>query len=191
MTEGNREMEKTYQIGSRLSGYRKAHGLTIKELAVKTGLSTALLSELERGIGNPTLSVLEILAGTMGISVSALLEQEVKNASLVRRKCERSQTGGPDARQLYDVLAVSPVKSRMELLLLELDPGMYSNEKLSVHPYWEEIVYVASGTVEIIFEEERIELREGDTIRILPGRGHRFANQSKERATVLFAQERR
>ena len=189
--KGEQQMEKTYQIGSRLSGYRKAHGLTIKELAVKTGLSTALLSELERGIGNPTLSVLENLAGAMGISVSALLEQEVKNASLVRRRCERSQTGGPDARCLYDVLAVSPVKSRMELLLLELEPGMYSNDRLSVHPYWEEIAYVVSGTVEILFEEEEIELKEGDTIRILPGRGHRLMNQTDERAMVLFAQESR
>ena len=150
-------MEKTYQIGSRLSGYRKAHGLTIKELAVKTG------------IGNPTLSVLENLAGTMGISVSALLEQEVKNASLVRRRCERSQTGGPDARCLYDVLAVSPVKSRMELLLLELEPGMYSNDRLSVHPYWEEIAYVVSGTVEILFEEEEIERRKEIPSVYFPG----------------------
>ena len=88
-------MEKTYQIGSRLSGYRKAHGLTIKEMAVKTGLSTALLSELERGIGNPTLSVLEILAGTMGISVSALLEQEEVGSCVPGKKKVRAE---PDRR---------------------------------------------------------------------------------------------
>lgn len=68
---------------------------------------------------------------------------------------------------------------------------MYSNDRLSVHPYWEEIAYVVSGTVEILFEEEEIELREGDTIRILPGRGHRLMNQTDERAMVLFAQESR
>ena len=45
--------------------------------------------------------------------------------------------------------------------------------------------------VEILFEEEEIELREGDTIRILPGRGHRLMNQTDERAMVLFAQESR
>lgn len=180
-------MNHTYQVGTILSNYRRMHHYTIKDLSEKTGLSTALISELERGIGNPTLSVLEILADTMGITAAALLEEEISNLSLVQRKADRVQTGMPYAKTLYDVLAVSPVQSKMELLLLDLEPGMCSNEKMSIHPYWEEIAYVISGTVVILFEQEEIELHDGDTIRILPGRGHMFANRTFEKALVLFA----
>lgn len=183
-------MNSTFQIGTAISHFRKTNNYTIKQLSEKTGLSTALLSELERGIGNPTLSVLETLADTMGTTVSALLEQEISNLSLVRRKEERYRTGSPGARQLFDVLAVGPVKSKMDLLLLDLEPGMSSNDAMSVHPYWEEIAYIVKGNVIIMFEHEQIKLNEGDTIRILPGRGHMVVNPSSEKATVLFAQQK-
>ena len=56
----------------------------------------------------------------------------------------------------------------------------------SEHPYEEEIAYVLSGEVTILFPEESFVLREEDTIRILPGRKHRFRNNLKETAKVLF-----
>lgn len=179
----------SYRIGPILANYRKTHNLTIKEFSVKTGLSTALLSELERNIGNPTLLVLDTLASAMGMSISTLLEQEIPNHSLVRRKADRCQVNFPDAQNLYNVLSVSPVRSKLQLLLLELEPGMTSNREMSVHPYFEEIAYMISGTATILFEHEKINLYEGDSIRILPGRRHTFQNHSEEMASVLFARE--
>jgi len=181
---------KNYRIGEMLRNYRKNHSLTIKQLAKKTGLSTALISELERGIGNPTLSVLETLADIMGISLAMLLERDISNASLVRRKIERTQCGAAGANALYDVLAVSPVRSNMELLLMELEPGRHMPDEMSVHPAFEEIAYVISGQTHVHFDQEEIVLEEGDSLRILPGRRHLFENKSESRAIVLFAQDK-
>lgn len=183
-------MDRTAKIGKYVLNYRKTQGYTIKNFSQITGLSTALLSELERGVGNPTLYVLETLSNTMGISLSTLLEQEIQNLSLVQRKADRLQTLFPDAQHLYNILAVSPVRSNLELLLLELEPGEQSNQTWSVHPYWEEIAYVVSGSVYILFEDEKIPLYEGDTIRILPDRRHNFMNESSLPASVLFASSR-
>lgn len=187
-TSGEMNMN-SYRIGPILANYRKTHNLTIKEFSAQTGLSTALLSELERNIGNPTLSVLDTLADAMGMSISALLEREISNHSLVRRKEDRCQVNFPDTQNLYDVLSVSPVRSKLQLLLLELEPGMTSNRKMSVHPYFEEIAYMISGAATVLFEHEEISLYEGDSIRILPGRRHTFQNRSQGIAMVLFAQE--
>lgn len=181
----------TYKIGEKISNYRKSRGYTIKDFSARTGLSTALISELERDIGNPTLSVLDALAAEMGITVSALLQQEISNISLVRRKCQRSSMHVPGTEGLYEVLSVSPVCSKMEFLMLELRPGMVSNKELSVHLYSEEVAYVTSGTVVIVFEREEIVLEEGDTIRILPGRGHLFENRTAHNVAVIFAKESR
>lgn len=176
-----------YKIGEKILNYRKNRGYTIKEFSDRTGISTALISELERDIGNPTLTVLDALAKEMGITVSVLLKQEIPNRSLVRRKSQRSRLSVSGAEGLYEVLSVSPVWSKMEFLMLELQPGMSSNKELSVHLYSEEIAYVISGTVVIVFESEEICLEEGDTIRILPGRGHLFENRTDKGAAVIFA----
>ena len=46
------------EIGKKITAYRRKHSLTIRQLAEETGLSSALLSQLERGMGNPTLYAL-------------------------------------------------------------------------------------------------------------------------------------
>ena len=46
------------RIGKKINQFRKEKKLTIKEFSDLSGISTALVSQLERGIGNPTLSVL-------------------------------------------------------------------------------------------------------------------------------------
>ncbi len=60
-------------IGRRIRRYRKDNNLTIKEFSEISGVSTALVSQLERGIGNPCLNVLKLIARTLGVAVSSLL----------------------------------------------------------------------------------------------------------------------
>lgn len=73
------------RIGTRLTNYRKMKNLTIKDFSKVSGISTALLSQLERGIGNPSLSVLDSIARTMNISISTLFEDQVSLEKLVKR----------------------------------------------------------------------------------------------------------
>ncbi|MGE4483806.1 MAG: helix-turn-helix domain-containing protein, partial [Oscillospiraceae bacterium] len=79
----------TEEMGKKLSRYRNIKGMTIKDMSLKSGLSPALISQLERGIGNPTLSVLNALASAMEISLSLLLLEDMKNESMVFRKSDR------------------------------------------------------------------------------------------------------
>ena len=63
--------------------------MTIKEMAQMTGLSSALLSQLERNIGNPTLSALSAIAHTLNVPLSDLVQERVENKELILRKNER------------------------------------------------------------------------------------------------------
>ena len=60
------------QIGKKINQFRKEKGLTIKDFSEMSGISTALVSQLERGIGNPTLSVLRQICLTLETSMSSL-----------------------------------------------------------------------------------------------------------------------
>ena len=77
------------QIGEKMADYRRKNGLTLREFSQQTNLSTALLSQLERNIGNPTLGILSALAEAMGMTVSELVEQKVENSEMILRREQR------------------------------------------------------------------------------------------------------
>jgi len=61
-------------VGQNLRRYRHAAGLSQEELAHRAGLDRTYLSDIERGIRNPTVLMLQDLATSLGIGVIALLE---------------------------------------------------------------------------------------------------------------------
>ncbi len=173
-------------IGRKIQQYRREHGLTIREFAKRAEVSTALVSQLERGIGNPSLGVLRSLGRTLGVSLSSLFIEEIDNASLIRRKGERERIHNPrEANTVYYNLTPGPLQSNVELLLMELAPHSETNEGFSQHPE-EEIAYLTAGEAVIVFEGEEFPLRPGDTVRIFPARKHKLRNTGGVPVRVLF-----
>ena len=64
---------ETQTIGQRLRARRVALGLTLAEVAEKSGLSLPYVSNLERGRGNPTIDALEALARALGVRLASLV----------------------------------------------------------------------------------------------------------------------
>ncbi len=62
------------QAGLQLLRARKAAGLSQQELAGRCGLDQAAISRLERGRGNPTLSLLEDVASQLGVHITLTVE---------------------------------------------------------------------------------------------------------------------
>ena len=52
-------------LGALLRAQRQSKGLSLRELATRTGISNAYLSELERGRHEPSLSVLRAIASAL------------------------------------------------------------------------------------------------------------------------------
>jgi transcriptional regulator with XRE-family HTH domain len=66
-------MKQFENIGEKLKALRKRDKLTLKDIAKYTGLSTAFLSDIERGRTDPSLKTLVKLANAHGTTVSQLL----------------------------------------------------------------------------------------------------------------------
>src|SRR5262245_52515110 len=64
----------TSQVGSIVSRERANRGMTIMDLAREAGISNGLLSQLERGIGNPSIETLAHLARALGIPIGSFFE---------------------------------------------------------------------------------------------------------------------
>lgn len=180
-----RDMKNT-RIGEKIAEYRRKNGLTLRDFAKQTNLSTALLSQLERNIGNPTLSILSTLAEAMGISVSELVEQKVENAEMILRKEQRKTIVMYQGQTMYDVLACDTCHANLELLLMTLEGKSWTSNGYTQYTQEEEVAYVLQGEVTIDLEGEVFVLGEEDTIRILPGRKHKLYNHIDTEVKVLF-----
>lgn len=67
--------------GKRVAALRNAAGLTQVALAMRAGLDPSLVSRIERGSANPTLSTVEALAQALGVTVADLLAEPATAAT--------------------------------------------------------------------------------------------------------------
>jgi transcriptional regulator with XRE-family HTH domain len=62
-------------IGNNISTIRKQRGLTLSELAVRTGISKSYLSNIERNLKqNPSIQVIEKIASVLKVDLKTLLK---------------------------------------------------------------------------------------------------------------------
>lgn len=61
------------EIGPRLQAHRKEQKLTLADLAVMSGVSRSMLSEIERGKANPTYGTLWHLTRALNIDLNSLI----------------------------------------------------------------------------------------------------------------------
>jgi transcriptional regulator with XRE-family HTH domain len=62
-------------LGALIRAQRQSAGLSLRELAERTNVSNAYLSQLERGRHEPSLTVLKAVADALGVPLAALLSQ--------------------------------------------------------------------------------------------------------------------
>jgi transcriptional regulator with XRE-family HTH domain len=62
-------------LGALLRAQRVAAELSLRELAERTNVSNAYLSQLERGMHEPSLTVLRAIASALGVPLGSLLDR--------------------------------------------------------------------------------------------------------------------
>jgi transcriptional regulator with XRE-family HTH domain len=60
-------------LGALIRAQRVTAGLTLRELSERTKVSNAYLSQIERGLHEPSISVLGAIAAALGVTLEALL----------------------------------------------------------------------------------------------------------------------
>jgi transcriptional regulator with XRE-family HTH domain len=60
-------------LGALIRAQRVTAGLTLRELSERTKVSNAYLSQIERGLHEPSISVLDAIGAALGVSLETLL----------------------------------------------------------------------------------------------------------------------
>lgn len=173
-------------IGQRLREARNGR-FTVKELAAAAGVSAGLISEVERGQGNPSFRTLYRISRALGIRVGDLLSNEGRDkqaaAHLVRRH-ERKLLQLGDHGLAWQLLTPN-LQGKLEVLKTSVPPG-FSNEEAPFGHEGEECIYLLSGdSIQINVDNERFTLEEGDAITYDSAKSHWYHNPTDTDAVVL------
>ena len=76
-----------------MKALREASGLSLRELAERSGVSAPMLSQVERGETSPTLTVAARIAGGLELRLSQLLRLDEDGAVTIVRAGERTRGG--------------------------------------------------------------------------------------------------
>lgn len=168
-------------IGSKMRDLRTSRGLSLRQLGEQTGLSPTLLSQIERGVTEPSLKSLRLLAGAFDQEVSDLFADDVPLIVHVSRPGERSRITSPKGYIQYERMAAP--NGQLEVLRGVLGPGEVSSDEPWAHAAIE-CVYVLSGLLITEVGGVAHPVAAGEAISFDSSQPHRYLNTSDD--TVEF-----
>jgi transcriptional regulator with XRE-family HTH domain len=171
-------------VGANLRRLRGERRWTLEQLASASGVSRAMLGQIELGRSAPTINVLWKIARALDVTFSALISAREAGGTVVLRASEArrmsSHDGGFVSRPLFPIDA----PRRVELYELRVAPG--KTERGEPHPPGTtENLVVASGELEIAVGAERHHLGTGDAILFQADGPHAYGNPGT-RAAVAY-----
>jgi len=173
-------------LGAALQAARKKQGLTLNELAEKSGLSAGFLSKIERSLNSPSFDNLQRICSVLSINASDLMVplNETANDTLVIRA---------DKRELiYDYSNIFRYESLYRNLHFSLEvatiAGSGAEYKSSQHAY-NEICLVACGIMRMVVGEGHYDLEAGDMIYIPAGTRHSMHKVNKKGECIIHCIE--
>lgn len=172
------------RVGATIRDFRRQRNMTLTKLAETVGVSKSLISQIERGTTNPSLTVLRGIARALDTPLFTLFVEEDAQDGLVRRR-ERQRLRIPDSTVSRELL-VPDLHRRMVIVLARFEAGNDGAIAPASHR-GEEWVYVLSGALEISLNSRVIAISEGDSYYFDSAAPHTFRNRGDTPAEIIAA----
>ena len=114
------------QLALSIRRERLAAGLSVTELAKRAGVAKSTLSQLESGLGNPSIETLWALAMAMGLQVTRFFEQPRQNTRVIRAN-EGSTAYTENGNYAATLLADCPAGMRRDIYGSRCSPAKYAS----------------------------------------------------------------
>jgi transcriptional regulator with XRE-family HTH domain len=178
-------------IGGKIRLLRQANGLSLQQLADRSGVSAASIHKIERSTMVPTITVLMKLARSLDRSVSYLIDEEDTPTSpvVLIRADERQTLFASREGMVMENLAGPAGRFSVSATMVTVAAGCDSGKSAIAHP-GEDLVYVLDGTLE--FEiDGAYRIGQGDTLHFPTDHPHRWRNPTDRPAKAIWVSFRR
>ncbi len=176
------------ELGEKIKALRLQNQMTLTELSQKAKVSTGVLSQIERGLSAPTVTTLDKISTTLGVTMSELFSDDgpsVKAASFVServapkskyfavvRKDDRKKISMPWGAS-FEMLS-QDLQHKIEFIILHYPVGCQVGDAYSHEG--EECGLVLEGKFRGTIGEEEVILEPGDSVYYDSCIPHRWEN---------------
>ena len=173
-------------VGNRVKALRDSMGLSLRDLAERSGVSAPMLSQVERGETSPTLAVAGRIATGLDLTLSQLLRlDEGEHVVVVRRGDGRSRKrGGHRVEELTPPLP----GQRADVSRHVLEPGAATggpSDPPMHEPGARETALVLAGELTLVADAEDHALGAGDAVTFDADLPHHFENRGRRPAEFV------
>jgi transcriptional regulator with XRE-family HTH domain len=177
------------RVADRLKALRSDRGLTLDELAKRSGVSRSMISLIERAESSPTASVLDRLSAALGVTLASMFAEEARrDAQPIVRRGEQLVWSDPDTGYVRRNLSPPGFPSPIELVEVVL-PGeaRVAYDSGFRDPPVEQQVWVIEGSIEVRVGDVTHLLEAGDCLAMRVDRPIGFRNRGVTAARHLVA----
>ena len=172
--------------GPRVRALRDAMGLSLRDLAERSGVSAPMLSQVERGETSPTLAVATKIAAGLDLTLSQLLRLDESPHVVVtpagnRRTVKRD---GHTVEELTPPLPGQRADVSLHTLAPAAGPGGPGDPPMH-EPGSRETAFVLEGGITLFVDGDRHTLAAGDSVTFDADLPHHFENEGDEPARMV------
>lgn len=176
--------ETIRSVGERIRQRRKRIGMTLNDLADRTGLSVSMLSMLERGQAGASIGTLVAVSSALGVQMRDLFESPtVDPNSPVTRFGD--QTEVETAEGVHRRVAHQAGADGIEVAVNEYAPGTSSNDQ-PTHHEGKEYGVVVEGSITVELDGQVYVLHPGDAITYDSTTPHKISNENRSPARAIW-----
>jgi len=172
-------------LGANVRRLRTKRGLSLERLSKLSGVSRAMLSQVELAYSAPTINVMWRIAHALGVPFGALIDADIQAGVRVMRSAEAkvlaSHNGSFQSRALFPFEA----PRRTELYQLRIKPRGVEHAHAHAAGTTENLV-VAEGRAVIGVGHDSFPLESGDAILFPADVPHLYENPSHTEEAVLY-----
>ena len=172
-------------LGRNLRRLRTRQGYSLERLAKRSGVSRAMLSQIETGKSAPTIGLLWKIATSLGVPFAALLDSQRVHGTVVLRRDQAKILSSSDGK--FTSRALFPFDGERKVEFYELRLAPKHKEAAEAHaPGTVENLVVVQGAIEIVPGREPAQvLNEGDSLLFEADVPHSYRNLG-DREAVLY-----
>ncbi len=161
-------------IGNKIKKLRKKNGLSISLLSEKSGVSTGLISQVERNLVMPSVENLWKIAQALNVNVGYFFEENTSHEDLIVRKSDRKIIKFNEGNAIYQQLTPE-IEKDLEFYEITVKSGKESASDFVKHE-GVECGVILKGSLDIIIGQDIHHLEEGDSIYFKSSLPHKFVN---------------
>jgi transcriptional regulator with XRE-family HTH domain len=157
-------------IGKKIKEYREFRQITREELMLKSNLNAEQIEKIEDHGVMPSLGHLIKISRALGVRIGTFLDDQTNMGPVITRADEKKSavsfsTKVESSREHLNFFSLAQDKfgRHMEPFIVDIEPSMMSDYKLSTHE-GEEFIYVMEGSVEINYGKDTYLINKGDSI---------------------------